>query len=149
MIYTIQQAYVKLASFCAYQERCHAEVREKLQTFELTADEREEVIAKLIEENFLNEQRFAIAFAGGKFRVKQWGKLKIRYELQQKEVPETCIRKALAEINDELYYETLMQLASKKAETETNSQKIYQFLLSKGYESQLIGEVLQEMKRKK
>jgi regulatory protein len=145
-IYTTQQAFVKLASFCAYQERCHAEVREKLATFQLSADEIEEVIAKLIEENFLNEQRFAVAFAGGKFRVKQWGKLKIRYELKQKGISETCIRKALTEIADEDYYATLETLATKKAENETNRQKIYQFLLGKGYESGLINEVLEGLK---
>ena len=74
--YTVKQAFLKMASFCAYQERCHQEVREKLQTFQLTTDELEEVIVLLIQDNFLNEQRFAIAFAGGKFRVKDWGKLK-------------------------------------------------------------------------
>lgn len=153
--YTVRQAFVKMASFCAYQERCHQEVREKLQTFQLTTDEQDEVISLLITENFLNEQRFAIAFSGGKFRVKGWGKTKIRYELQQRKISAICIQKALNEIDGEDYYKKLQELATGKIEelkiTKLNAKdksKVYQFLLSKGYESDLIGEVLRELEKK-
>jgi regulatory protein len=148
MIYTTQQAFVKLASFCAYQERCHAEVREKLQTFQLTADEVEEVIMRLIEENFLNEQRFAIAFAGGKFRTKHWGKIKIAYELRMRGISENCIKKALADISFDTYYKTLNDLAEKKLQESRNNQQTYQFLTAKGYESNLVQEVLQALQKK-
>jgi regulatory protein len=148
-VYTIQQAFVKLASFCAYQERCHQEVREKLRSFQLTNDEIEEVISLLIDEKFLNEQRFAIAFAGGKFRVKQWGKIKIRHELQQRNISANCIKKALESIDSEDYYQTLYEIAQKKADQLTKSiadrQKLYNFLASKGYESNLIQEVIKEL----
>jgi regulatory protein len=147
--YTTQQAFLKIASFCAYQERCHQEVREKLHTFALTAEEIEEVISRLIEENFLNEQRFAIAYAGGKFRVKDWGKIKIRYELQQRNISTYCIQKALESIDTEEYYEKLTLLAQKKIAQEQlrtlqDKQKLYTYLSSKGYESNLIQEVLRD-----
>lgn len=145
--YTVKQAFTKIASFCAYQERCHQEVREKLQTFQLTEDEMEEVIVLLINDNYLNEQRFAIAFAGGKFRVKSWGKIKIRYELQQRNISSYCIQKALESIDNEEYYEKLVDIATKKAQQEqlrsiADKQKLYNFLASKGYESSLIQEVI-------
>ncbi len=147
-VYTIQQAFVKLASFCAYQERCHQEVREKLQTFQLNHEEIEEVISLLIDEKFLNEQRFSIAFAGGKFRTKQWGKIKIRYELQQRNISANCIQKALESIDEEEYYQTLSEIAQKKAaqlgKTMNDQQKLYNFLASKGYESNLIQEIIKD-----
>jgi regulatory protein len=150
--YTVKQAFTKIASFCAYQERCHQEVREKLQTFQLTEDEMEEVIVLLINDNYLNEQRFAIAFAGGKFRVKSWGKIKIRYELQQRNISSYCIQKALESIDNEEYYEKLVDIATKKAQQEqlrsiADKQKLYNFLASKGYESSLIQEVMKEIEK--
>lgn len=155
--YTVRQAFVKMASFCAYQERCHQEVREKLQTFQLSTDEQDEVMSLLITENFLNEQRFAIAFAGGKFRVKGWGKTKIRYELQQRKISISCIQKALNEIDADDYYNKLQELATEKIEelkikvtkmSAKDKSKVYQYLLSKGYESDLISEVLRELEKK-
>ena len=80
---TPKQAFPKIKQFCAYQERCHSEVKEKLYGYGLNKDDVEELISKLIEENYLNEERFAIVFAGGKFRSKNWGKVKIKYELNE------------------------------------------------------------------
>ncbi len=98
---TPQQALPKIKQFCAYQERCHSEVKDKLYGYGLSKNDVEELLSKLVEDNFLNEERFAIAFAGGKFRIKQWGRIKIRYELRQKQVSDYCVKKALASIDDD------------------------------------------------
>ena len=111
---TPEQALQKLKHYCAYQERCHSEVKEKLYTLGIWKKEHDAIIATLIEEGYLNEERFAIAFAGGKFRVKQWGKVKIKYELKQKQVSDYSIKKALKEIKDEEYMSVLKKLAEEK-----------------------------------
>src|ERR1700709_2489168 len=92
---TREQAMQKARHYCAYQERSHYEVKQKLYSFGLHKIEVEESLSGLIEEDYLNEERFAIQFAGGHFRMKQWGRVKIRYELKQKQVSEYCIKKAL------------------------------------------------------
>jgi regulatory protein len=108
---TKEQALQKLKHYCAYQERCHSEVKEKLYSLGVWKKDHDEIIASLIEENYLNEVRFAIAYAGGKLRVKQWGRVKIRYELKQKQVSDYCINKALKQIHEEAYMAVLIQLA--------------------------------------
>jgi len=85
-----EQALQKLRQYCGYQERCHQEVKEKLYSLGIREADQGTLIATLIEENYLNEERFAIAFAGGKFRIKEWGKNKIRYELRQRQVSDYC-----------------------------------------------------------
>jgi len=114
---TREQALQKARHYCAYQERCHYEVKQKLYSFGLHKKEVEETLSGLIEEDYLNEERFAIQFAGGHFRMKQWGRVKIRYELKQKQVSEYCIKKALKEIAETDYREALEKLAAKKWET--------------------------------
>ena len=79
---TKEQGLEKIKPYCAYQERCHREVKEKLYSYGLRKAEVEEILSFLIEENYLNEERFAVQFAGGKFRIKQWGKKKIQYEFK-------------------------------------------------------------------
>ncbi len=147
--FTPQQAVPKIKQFCAYQERCHSEIKEKLYGFGLTTIEAEEIISKLIEENFLNEERFAIQFAGGKFRIKQWGRVKIKYELKIKNVSDYCIKKALFAINDSDYLATLSKLADAKFSSLKNEKnrfakkkKLQTHLRLKGYEGDLIQEVL-------
>src|ERR1700688_1600996 len=93
---TREQALQKARHYCAYQERCHSEVKEKLYSFGLGKKDVEESLSQLIEENYLNEERYAIQYAGGRFRLKHWGRVKIRYELRQKLVSEYCIGRALA-----------------------------------------------------
>src|ERR1700754_3786363 len=112
-----EQALQKLKHYCGYQERSHSEVQEKLYSFGLRKKDVEVAMATLIEENYLNEERFALQFAGGHFRLKEWGKVKIRYELKQRRVSEYCIKKALAAIDEEDYEKTLGRLAEKKWET--------------------------------
>ena len=100
---TREQALQKLKHYCAYQERCHKEVRDKLYQLGVWKKDQDEIIASLIEEKYLDEERFAIAYAGGKFRIKGWGKVRIRYALQQKQVSEYSIRKALKSISGDDY----------------------------------------------
>jgi regulatory protein len=145
---TSEQALQKLKHYCAYQERCHQEVKEKLYSYGLHKKEVEELIAQLIEEDYLNEERYAIQYAGGKFRMKQWGRIKIRYALRQHQVSDYCINKALKQINEADYRQALYKLAGQKFETlkgETNSlavkQKLTGYLLQKGYETNLVRQV--------
>jgi regulatory protein len=145
---TKEQALQKLRHYCAYQERCHQEAKEKLYGFGLKKDEVETALSQLIEEGYLDEERFAIQFAGGKFRMKHWGKKKIAYELQQRQVSPYCIRKGLATITAEDYHQTLDKLAQEKYEQVRSEgpfaarAKTSAYLHQKGYESELIGEAL-------
>ena len=141
-----EQALEKAKHYCAYQERCHYEVKEKLYSFGLYKQQVEELISQLIEEDYLNEERFSIQFAGGKFRMKQWGRVKIKYELKQKQVSEYCIKKALKQIDEDDYSKTLTKLAEKKwtsiKKVESNKfsrmSKTTDYLLQKGYESDMV-----------
>ncbi|HMO34260.1 MAG TPA: regulatory protein RecX [Lacibacter sp.] len=149
---TPQQALQKIKHFCAYQERCHSEVKEKLYGYGLHKAEVEDIISKLIEEDYLNEERFAVQFAGGHFRLKKWGRVKIRHELKQRQVSEYCIRKGLREIPGEDYEHTLRRLAEEKLaglRREKNhlvkKRKLHDYLLRKGYEAELIREVVQRL----
>ena len=142
---TKEQALPKIKSYCAYQERCHAEVKEKLYSFGLYKKDVEQLISQLIEENYLNEERFAIQFAGGKFRMNHWGKVKIKYALRQKQVSDYSIKKALKQITDTDYIKTLQKLAEQKLKTiktERNGlakqKKVQDYLLQKGYEYTLV-----------
>ncbi len=143
-----EKALQKIGQFCAYQERNHKEVKEKLYSYGLYKDQVEELLSKLIQENFLNEERYAIAYAGGKFRAKDWGKNKIKYGLKQHQVSDYCIKKALKTIDDDEYVKTLQKLYSAKEKTlksEKNifikKRKIQQYLMQKGYETSLINEL--------
>src|SRR5262245_36255372 len=106
-----EQALQKIRLYCSYQERSHYEVKEKLYSFGLRKQTVEEILSQMIEENFLDEERFAIQFAGGKFRMKQWGRNKIIQALKQKGVSQYCIRKAMNEIDDIAYKQVLQKLA--------------------------------------
>ncbi len=142
--FTPQQALQKARHYCAYQERCHSEVKEKLYNFGLKKHEVDLLLSQLIEEGYLNEERFAVQFVGGKFRTKQWGRVKIKYELKQKQVSEYIIKKAMKEIDEETYAATLQQLATEKwnalkDEQHINRQvKTQNYLMQKGYEADLI-----------
>ncbi len=146
--YTDKEALMKISAFCAYQERTQQEVRDKLYGYGLDKDSVEVIIVKLIEENFLNEERFAKAYAGGKFRIKKWGTKKIQEGLKQKNISEYCIRQALKEISTKEYRTTLLELIEKRdaKEKEKNpykrKYKIAQYLIAKGYEPDLVWDVL-------
>lgn len=139
------QALQKIKHYCAYQERSHAEVKEKLYGFGLYKKEVEPIISTLIEENYLNEERFAILYAGGHFRSKDWGRVKIKYQLKQKQVSEYCIKKALKAIDEEDYQKTLQRLFDlklKSLKSEKNifikKRKLQDHLLQKGFETELV-----------
>ncbi len=145
------QSWIAIQKFCAYQERCHKEVRTRLYEYGLHKEEVEELIYRLIESNFVNEERFAVAYARGKFRVKKWGRLKIKSELKLRQISDFCIKKGMAEINDADYEETLLQLIEKKrrdyrqTSNEYNrNRKIANYCFNKGYESSLIWELIQK-----
>ena len=147
-----EQALQKLRHYCGYQERSHQEVKEKLYSFKLRKQEVEEAISQLIEENYLNEERFAIQFAGSKFRMNKWGRVKIVQALKEKRVSQYCINKALSEIEDEPYDQVLNKLASKKLHSlqkEKNPRirlhKTKMFLLHKGYETACIQQALKSL----
>ncbi|SMG14171.1 regulatory protein RecX [Sphingobacterium psychroaquaticum] len=138
------QAKLKAEAFCAYQERAQQELRDKLYEWGLHADEVEEIISELIVDNFLNEERFAIAYVSGKFRMKGWGKIKIKQGLKHKNVSEKIIKTALSHITQEEYQEKLTETIKKKIKTDgepkniAQKSKLIRFLQSKGFESDLI-----------
>jgi regulatory protein len=147
-VYTRQEALLKISSFCAYQERTQQEVREKLYGYGLNKDMAEELISKLITENFINEERFAKSYAGGKFRIKKWGRVKITNGLKAKGISDYCIRKGLQEIDQKDYMHALLCLIEKRSEKEKEKNeykrkhKIAQYLVGKGYEAELVWEEL-------
>ena len=149
--YSITEATRKLESYCAYQDRCHKEVIDKLKGMRMIPQAIDQIIGHLIEHNFLNEERFAKSFARGKFNIKKWGKNRIVNELKQRQISRFNIKTALKEIDDSSYLETLDILAKKRLNqiTETNVQKkrkkLADYLLYRGWESNLVYEKLKEL----
>ena len=134
----------KLLHYCGYQERCLMEVREKMETLEIPKDDQETMVKYLITHHFLNQERFAKSYAGGKFRIKQWGKIKIIQALKQKQISPELISIALKEIPDTDYIDTIEKLALKKANTSKPAKNDYEktlkiayYLAQKGYENDL------------
>lgn len=150
-----EQAIQRIRHFCAYQERAQQEVRDKLYELGMTKSEVEEIISDLITDNFLNEERFATHFAGGHFRIKQWGKNKIQHALQQKRVSPMNIKKALKSIDLDDYDTTLLFLAKKKwnslkgEKSLSRMAKTQAFLYQRGFESNLIQPILQQLNKDK
>lgn len=147
-----QEAWVKIQKYCAYQERCHKEVKEKLYSYSLTTEDVDELMARLIQENYLNEERFAKAYAGGKFRVKKWGRLKILRELKLRDISAYCIKEGMKEIDDVLYYEQLKTILYKRWEDMKKEshpfmrkKKTSSYLIAKGYEPNLVWDILKEL----
>lgn len=148
---TKEEALQKLRQYCIYQERSHYEVQQKLYELGIRKAEHDEIVATLIEEDYLNEERFAKQFAGGKFRMKEWGRNKIYYALREKHVSEYNIKKGLKEIDDEEYKKVLSELAEKKYEILSDEQylvrkkKTIDYLLQKGFEHDLITKAVNEL----
>lgn len=143
-IYTAHQARLKAESYCAYQERAQQEVRDKLYEWGLHHDDVEQILSDLISENFLNEERFAKAYVLGKFRMKGWGKIKIKQHLKAKRVSEPLIKIAIREIDLDEYENKLDDIIERKTLTTGKKMtlqekaKLVRYLQSKGYESDLI-----------
>ena len=151
-IYDLHTAREKIQAYCAYQERCHMEVTMKLKSWGLIQEAIDLLIIELIQFNFLNEERYARSFARGKFRIKKWGKLKIRMALKKREVNFKCIDFAMLEIDEKTYLITLKELLQKKNDIlkETNlykrKMKLINYLVNRGYEYDLIYASLDELK---
>ncbi|SEK88634.1 regulatory protein [Aquimarina amphilecti] len=148
---TVTEAIKKMEHYCAYQDRCHKDVSQKLTTMKLIPEAKEKIILHLIEHNFLNEERFAKSFARGKFRIKKWGKQRIVRELKFRQISEYCIKVALKEISENDYLETFHEIAEKKfntiSETDTyrKRKKLIDYLLYRGWENQLVFEKINDL----
>lgn len=147
-VYTVRQGKLKAENYCAYQERAQQEVRDKLYEWGLHQDEVEGIIADLISEDFINEERFSKSYAVGKFRMKGWGKVKIRRHLKLKRISEPLIKIALAEIDLEEYTNRLEEIILKKKQeysvelTYAEKAKLIRFLQMRGFENDLIFSIL-------
>lgn len=145
---SLKEAYQKATAFCAYQERTVQEVKDKLLSLEVEQEVIDEMIEQLQAEKFISQDRFAKAFAGGKFRLKKWGRLKIRQELKLRGLSEAEIQLGFQEIDPDLYEQTLYDLLEKKNRLEKTTnvlerkQKLLRFGLSKGYEQDMIWDVI-------
>jgi regulatory protein len=147
-----EKALLKLAAFCAYRERCSSEVQAKMAEWELSESLQKRLIAYLQTENYLNDERFATAYARSKFRQKQWGRIKIRLMLRQKKLSDSIIRSALNSIDGDEYWDTLLELAKKKAALLAAKPKnallqrsLFQFLASRGFEADLVAEAVRQV----
>lgn len=146
--YTVKEATLKLMQFCAYRDRSQKEVEDRLIEMRMIPEAREQIIIKLMQEDFLNEERFARSFVRGKFRIKKWGRIRIKQELKFRDISEPVIRLGMTEIDEKKYLETLYELAEKKFDLikETNTfkrrKKLSDYLLQKGYEAGLVYEAV-------
>lgn len=149
--YTLAEATKKLESYCAYQERCHKEVTSKLWEMKMIPEAIDQIVTHLIQENYLNEERFSRAYARGKFNIKKWGRNRIVNELKFRGISKYNIKSALQEIDDNDYFTTLDKLAKKRVQEikETNLQKrkkkLADYLLYRGWESHLVYEKIKEL----
>ncbi len=150
--FTPAEAKVKIAAYCAYQERCQKEVRDKLYDYGLPSYEVEDLVTAMILEGFVNEERFSKAFVRGKFRMKKWGRIRIIKELKYRVSSDNLVRTALKEIDEQEYWDTLICLAERKLremkekDSFKRKMKLYQFLAYKGYESDLVQEAIERLK---
>ncbi len=148
LTYTLEEATRLLEGYCVYQDRCHAEVEQKLRSMHMIPAAIEKITLHLLENNFLNEERYSKSFARGKYKIKKWGRRKIERELSMNGISSYNIRTALLEIDEETYQANLLALTDKKfaelggKKSPDNRRKLFSYLLQKGYESDLIYEVL-------
>ncbi|OIQ15455.1 regulatory protein RecX [Lacinutrix sp. MedPE-SW] len=142
--FTVDEATKKLEHYCAYQERCHHEVRQKLKSMNMIPEVADIIIVHLLKHNFLNEERFAKTFVRGKFNIKKWGRRRLALELKKKDISKFNINAAFAEISEDEYIGVFNDLAEKKANSilETNKlkkkKKLIDYLLYRGWESHLV-----------
>lgn len=152
-ISSVEEVVQKLEHYCSYQERCHIEVQEKLRGFVVSNAEKDQIIVHLIEHNFLNEERFASIFTISKFHQKKWGKIRIKNELKARKISDYLVTKAIKEIPAEEYEATFETLSEKHWETITESnnlkkrKKFCDYLLRKGWESEMVYEKVKELEK--
>ncbi len=149
--YTLKEATKKLEGYCAYQERCHQEVTQKLHEMGMIPEAIDHIIAHLIKENYLNEERFAKSFARGKFTLKNWGRVRITHELKQRQISRFNIKTALQEIDGDMYLVALHALATKRlaaitaSDKQTKRKKLADYLVYRGWESDLVYSKIAEL----
>lgn len=149
--YTVDEATRLLESYCAYQERCHKEIEQKLYDLKMIPEAKEKIILHLMQHDFLNEERFSKAFVRGKFNIKKWGRIRLINELKFKNISAYNIKSALKEINDNDYINTLQEIAEKKsplikeANLYKKRNKLSTFLISKGFESSLVFDLVKTL----
>ena len=149
--HTLDQIRSKMEHYCVYQDRCHFDVEKKLRDFFLIPEARDEILLWLLSEKFLDEERFAKSFARGRFKIKNWGRKKISVELKRRNISDYLINVGLKEIEEEAYYSTAERLIEKKKENITAKniyelkKKIISYMLNKGYEYDLIKEIISEV----
>ena len=151
---SIKEVVSKMEYYCAYQERCHAEVQQKLRDFNLSTVEKEEILVTLIQNNYLNEERFALLFAVSKFHQKKWGKLRIKNELKARQISDFLIQKAVKEIDYDDYETTFNRVAEQQWQQIQEptilkkKKKFCDYLLRKGWETDRILEKANQLEHK-
>lgn len=152
VVYTYEDALAALQHYCAYQDRCHTDVRKKLRDINFHGDLAEEVICELICEKYLSEERFARSFARGKFKLKRWGRMKITRELKMKDVSAYCIKKGLTEIDEKEYLRTMENELLRRHNLERKGlhpylrrRKLADYMFQRGYESNLTWEAIDRL----
>jgi len=151
LIYNKQAILKKLQRYCAYQDRCHQEVRTKLIALKVYGDDLEDIVVELINENFLNEERYARSYTRGKFRLKKWGRNKIKRNLAQRRVSSYCVKKGMEEIDEEDYLSTLKDILTNKMQRHDDlsellaKDKAIKYASSRGYEADLIFKLIKEI----
>ncbi|MEL6667751.1 MAG: RecX family transcriptional regulator [Bacteroidota bacterium] len=148
-----EKALAALQAYCAYQDRCHQEARKKLRNMGVYEDWAEEIITELIQDNFLNEERFARSYARGKFKMKRWGRNRIRQELKRRQISDYCIRKGLSEIDEEEYLQVMESEVLRRHQQEKKAKhpwlrrrKLVDYMVKRGYEAGLLWPLLDELK---
>lgn len=149
--FTVDEIKRKIEQFCVYQDRCHKEVEQKMRDYELIPEAREMILLSLMQDNFLNEERFAKSFARGKFRIKSWGKQRIIRELKFRDISAYNIKTALKEIDENEYLETIYRVTENRNNVISESdnykrkKKLIDFLMRKGFENELIFKTVNEV----
>tara|TARA_B100001564_G_scaffold277362_1_gene239228 strand:+ start:14713 stop:15195 length:483 start_codon:yes stop_codon:yes gene_type:complete len=152
--YTYEEALIKLQKYCIYQDRSHMEVEKKLKEMSMIPEAVNKIIISLIEEDYLNEERFAFNYARGKFKLKKWGKRRLKSELKRKGVTSNLISLALDEISDFDYKRTFDELAKRKACTINSGsvlkkrKQLADYLIYRGWETNLVYDKLNEIFKK-
>ena len=149
--YTLEQALSRLQRYCTYQDRCHIEVERKLTEMRMIPQAKEQIIMSLIEDDYLNEERFALAFVKGKFRIKKWGRIRLKAELKKRKISKYLIKSALEQISEKEYLFTFEELANRKANSIKadsillKKKKLADYLIYRGWESTLVNNKVNQL----
>ena len=149
--YTLEQALSRLQRYCTYQDRCHIEVERKLTEMRMIPQAKEQIIMSLIEDDYLNEERFALAFVKGKFRIKKWGRIRLKAELKKRKISKYLIKSALEQISEKDYLFAFEELANRKANSIKadsillKKKKLADYLIYRGWESSLVNNKVNQL----